>query len=175
MMQKLYLLKDEGASLFNEEHFVLVCRWYLWGYMLCGFFPPVCFCTRCLFLACCSHSDSAVCPLCFIGSVCSVLLALHFMCQNEARAHSLLNSNIPTFTISSQKRSLSLHTAMNISELDSLVFHLYFGYKVGPTVSFPFYTIYVKIFVHGKCSTVQWFKVLISNLIEPRHLSRNGL
>lgn len=81
------------------------------------------------------------------------LFLSHFMCQNESRAYSLLNSNIPTVTNSSQERSLSLHMALNISELFG--FSFVFWLQGRPTVSFVL--LRCRRNTHrGKLSAVKW-------------------
>lgn len=130
-MLKLYLFKDDTASLFNEEHLVLMIFMRLhamWFLLHLSVFAHSAF-----FLACCSHSDSAVCPLCFMGSVCSVLLASHLMCQTEARVYSLLNFNTShrfhtgTFTLTAH---------CTLSELYLLGFSFVFWLQGRPPVSF---------------------------------------
>lgn len=126
--------------------------------------PPVFFfffCTRCFSVACCSDSDSAVCPLCFIGSVCSVLLASHFVCQNEARAFSLAafqQSHFHKFLTGTF--TLSAHSQQHICCPALCAFHLYFGHKVGSRC---FYIVLVT-FKRGN----PWVQLSFRNLIDPK-------
>lgn len=120
------------------------------------------------FLACCSHSDSAACPLCFLGSARSALLASHLMRRDEARTPTY-----PLFTKSSQRRSLSPHTTTNISQLFFVVFSFIFWSQGRPTVSLPFlycickkttsiwglfYVCSLLLLLFYFCSTVKWLK-----------------
>ena len=101
-MLNLYLFKDDAhlcsmRSIFCvgvEDIYEATC--YVVSSLLSVFAHSFFFVCFFFFLACCSRSDYTVCPHCFIGSVCSVLLASHSLCQNEARARSLLNSNTLT-------------------------------------------------------------------------------
>lgn len=137
-MLNLYLLKGDGASSFSEVHFFLGVDDIYEATCYVVLCLPVCFCTRCLLLACCSHSDSAVCPLCFIGSVCSVLLASHFMCQNEASKHSHFHKFLTgMFT-------LTTHGLKHIwAWLVGFSFVFWLQFK--PTASFMFYGVDVTL------------------------------
>lgn len=151
------------------------CRWSLWGYMLYGFFPPVCFF---LFFFCTVPFSGILLTFWLLSTLFYrfCLFLSHSMCQNESRAYSLLNSNIPTVTNSSQERSLSLHMALNISEL--FAFSFVFWLQSRPTVSFVL--LRCRWNTHrGKLSAVKWVqchsRYWSTYLIEPRWHKGLGL
>lgn len=145
-MLNLYQCKADGASLFNEERFVLVqmifmrlhAVWFLSSCLFFVFFP-----FSFLHSAFVWHVVDILTsqPVHFLFYRFCLFLS-HFMCQNESRAYSLLNSNIPTVTNSSQERSLSLHMALNISELFG--FSFVFWLQGRPTVKFCAFTLQTK-------------------------------
>lgn len=131
------------------------------------------FFARCLFLAYCWHSDSAACPLCFIGSVCSCRTLCARM--NLERIHCW----IPAYPLSQiPHRNVHSHCTWPWTYLSFFAFSFVFWLQSRPTVNFVLLRCIWNTH-RGKLSAVKWVqchsRYWSTYLIEPRWHKGLGL